>query len=429
MVLVHSPVVFANSKLQCKYPSTSALLAFLNRAAAKVALDKSSIDSSFLDLVTKRIEGCEELPSQVDLQSCTSNFKKFAAMYRLRQHPQHRYGFKVTDAAYLNDPLTQTMIELPSEFKNGLPENWEEIAKKNNWPYAEFESSVVGNKPYYSFQRLTMLVERPIGDLWIQFTRPDVASRLTGASERLINVIGVSSPSENAGRRKPYFAEYLTDWKGRNPRVHTNVSSCYECHANGMRSIVPALGSASSASSERIAFFNQRMEKYGSLDWAGLIDTQALGPAIGRKQSCVACHNDENIHRGARASLRYYTDFSHIKMKMVNLLQMPPGLVRERTAPQLKRSLNLLPQLSEGQREGILSPLEFRWSRLDRSAAELSHFVTYLYRLGQRSHHDTTEALREQQVLQHNQQEKYDSIMTDFAADLKAWLVPEDKCK
>lgn len=429
------PVALAEASAQCDHKTDQSFLNYLRKKSETVTSSKRSTNYSFLEQVAAQIEACEELPSSKDLKKCTTNFKRFAKVYSRRQHPNHKYGFSIPDSEYLSDPTTRAMTELPEEFRDGLPSDWKAIAERNKWPYAEFSSSIVGNKPFYSYRRMTVLVERPEVDLWIQFTLPDLDAKLPllgfrlpekfhkPFKERLINVIGIEKTKSPSARPRPYFAEYFSDFRGRNPRVHTRVSSCYECHANGMRVIVPAIGSVPASQVHNLKLLNSKMEKYGTVDWSGLVDVKGLGPAIGRKQTCVACHNDSNTLSG-RAALRYYTNFSHIKFKMVDLLQMPIGLVNPSKAPHLSKALQSAHELThEQQRE---TPLGIPFMK--RYSSELDRVLSYLTRLGQTSPEDEKDAVAEKDQLMKSQKEQYDRLMQDYKADLKAWLLPDQHC-
>ncbi|MBX9769411.1 MAG: hypothetical protein K2X47_19200, partial [Bdellovibrionales bacterium] len=142
--------------------------AFINASVVKISKYQDSVDSHFLTRVAERIESCA--PSIRQAQICTSNLLKFAKAASLKQGLGHRYGLIQSDKEYLADQKVRAMVELPPEFKNGLPKNWKTIAKQKGWKYLEFGSSMVGAFPFNSHRRLVFLIESEAKDLWIMYT-------------------------------------------------------------------------------------------------------------------------------------------------------------------------------------------------------------------------------------------------------------------
>ncbi len=211
-------------------------LNFLSLTSSQIAYRKVT-DPNDLLVIEKKLNQCQEKIETAQLQGCFQNLTKFVHSYGRHHSEGHNYGLLISDKEYVTSPKYRRFLTLPKEFQDGLPDDWEEIAKANNWKYAEFTSSTVGNKYYGSHRRLTFLIQTPEQDQWVQFTTPEKYrwNDSVGLPERLINMITVEKKavkedgtSEALEEPRLYFSEFARNLRGRNPQLHTNVSSCYE---------------------------------------------------------------------------------------------------------------------------------------------------------------------------------------------------------
>ncbi len=114
-------------------------------------------------------------------------------------------------------------------------------------------------------------------------------------------------------------------------------------HGNGMREIRPALGSTTPEARATVNHFNEVMQSYKKMNWAGLVEPANYGPPMGKGHSCVDCHNSyqDDLYIGyERSHLNYANNLVHLKAKVVDLLNMPHGFLDDPRWASLKEALH-----------------------------------------------------------------------------------------
>lgn len=476
IIILYSGLAFANSggALKNDCPSNEGKFwSFINASVKKISRHQDTVDSKFLTTVAKRIESC--VPKNSQAAACTSNLLKFSIAAALKQGPGHRYGFIPSDKDYLADKKVKSMVALPEELKNGLPKDWKSLAQHKGWKYIEFGSSMVGAFPFNSHRRLVFLIESEAKDLWIMYTAPEslkiwspwvqgaavglsiamnpsnpdikAAVQATTFSEKLIDIISVEKqrPSDKGQpRSRVYYAEMLRDFLGgKNPRLHAGVSSCYECHANGMRNIVPALGTMAPDQKETLRLFNEKMDSYGKMDWSGMVNKEHLGPPIGRTQSCIGCHNnlnDEDLSGRSRGELNYFANADHIRGKIVDMAHMPIGAMDGEKFRALRESLAVMDTLNATERaehqKNISFPIRLNSTEgnlvprpsLYRHRTEYEVALEFLRKKQKITDSKHSLAMNQLTELRKKQTLVYNKLMEAYAKDLSAWLLPKEHC-
>jgi len=242
----------------------------------------------------------------------------------------HRFtaGFNVSDENYYAE-ARPALRDLPPELKDGLPENYREIAAEKGWTVFKYASRTVPNPPYGSKERVLFYVPGEDGgkvDKWIQFTLPEDPNN----NERLIDYISIDK-KEPPEKNRIFFTQFWRDENSRNPqnRLHIGArfDTCYSCHPNGMRELSPRPGSYSEEDAPALDFINERMKSYGEVDWAGAVEPKNHVP-MGSDQGCVQCHNNyEGSHPQSRGAINEGTYMGIVQHKMTEDYSMPPTLL------------------------------------------------------------------------------------------------------
>ncbi|MBH47180.1 MAG: hypothetical protein CME71_03315 [Halobacteriovorax sp.] len=263
------------------------------------------------------------------VKACAERVLKSARQTQYTRYNGHSMGWEVSDTDYISS-VPDGYLDLPREFKDGLPANYQELAREKGWKMVEYRSRTVPNPPYGSFSRVLFLIEGEKVDKWIQFTLPEDPNN----KERLIDFIALEKPEGPNDKATPYFTQYWRDGNSRNPKMRTSGSfdNCYSCHPNGMRELSPEPGSYSAEGAQNLDYMREAMTNYtagrGSVDWGGALHPEEYGPPMGQAQGCVKCHNNgDGMHEFSRGAITGRHDRGHIRHKMTEDKTMPVSML------------------------------------------------------------------------------------------------------
>lgn len=236
-------------------------------------------------------------------------------------------GWEMSDKDYVFN-IPEKFRSLPSELKDGLPDNIREIAKQKGWKVFKYRSRTVPNPPSSSYNRVLVVVPGPQDDKYIQFTISDDVNN-PDKPERLIDFISVEHNKNDPNKKAQiHFTQFWRDSNGRNPKdkIHTGqgYDSCYSCHPNGVRELSPEPGSYTKEDAETLKELKKMMSSYGQVEFNGALHREAWGAPMGKKQGCTKCHNNyEGKHLQSRGAINTRTSNMHIRHKMTQDFSMP----------------------------------------------------------------------------------------------------------
>jgi hypothetical protein len=274
------------------------------------------------------------------IERCTMNLRRFTPVW-LRQHDSVSYGFAVGNHEYLaaqeGPGQPDGMMKIPDPIVAALPDRArvEAAARKNGFKYLTHDSGLGGTRTF-------IYIPDPDGryDRWMLL---NLADSDAGVKQNTPLSILAVQKKDGSGRPlekvKLHFRDYTIEQVPHRPGSYKlslfeeNNGKCFSCHANGVRQLIarrtpvleamPVEGEAVSDTSDfafnRLNEFNRRLRSYGSPDWDGMIDPRANGPALGKKQGCMDCH--DGVSRGL---LSVFTSKPQLEQKMYHELAMPP---------------------------------------------------------------------------------------------------------
>ncbi|NRA63948.1 MAG: hypothetical protein HRU19_05660 [Pseudobacteriovorax sp.] len=228
-----------------------------------------------------------------------------------------------------------------------VSEKWQALEAKG-WKRLVYYSRTVPNPPFSSMRRLLFFVPGDSYDRWIQFTLPDV-TRNREANEQLVDFIAVQKKAVDGTR----LAETQLHFRQYTRRYNAGILSqidlrsgtgdkCYSCHPGGMRPLSPEVASVMSTDQLNVLdFFNETMKSYGKQGWAGGLNVEDHGPALGKDVGCTRCHGKGKERGPITWSFLNYAKIMGINStlhKMTQDLSMPPDM----TTVAFKESLRKL---------------------------------------------------------------------------------------
>jgi hypothetical protein len=381
----------------------------------------------------KSLEKCRQKNVPAVYLGCFDNLLKLSGHEKQTHRNGHSMQFLLPNLDYIARQPKE-MLAFPTELQNGLPSNWEEICEKNKWHCLKFVSASLPNPPKDSFWRLIISVPGELFDRWMLFTLP---SNGKGTEERLIDFMAVETHRNSNGIKQKlarpllHFTEYWRDSDGTKPVLRKDIASCYKCHPNGMRDIVPAVGSVDVKGLKKSQFMNNIMKNYGDVDWGESINISAFGPAMGERQGCVSCHNGRErgalnaAHLGERSRHQLY-------FKMVQDLSMPPNLRDVAENKNLFGYLNQAYELSAKERYELYKPERlhtlFQYIPLGlggdkgpvaESKKEILEYLKEIHLISKSEFSDATAQLKKNEDKMKLQ---YEQMMNDYELTLKKWL-------
>ena len=277
------------------------------------------------------------------IDRCTSNMRRFTVAW-LEQHSPDSYGFTVDNRTYLANEESpdkpEGMMKVPDYIVRALPDRGEveEAARTHGLKYLTHDSALGGTRTFifYSdpdgkFDRW-MLLNLKDGDKAIKDHTP-----LSVLAVQKKDAVGNPLPQVRL-----HFRDYDVARAGSRYKLelsYTANGKCYSCHPNGVRQLIarhtpvlvgkPVFGepdyqpSAEAPSPPDFAYrrlmeFNRRLRGYGRPDWAGMVVPADHGPALGKSQGCMDCHDGHS-----RAELNISTSVVQIEQKSYYELGMP----------------------------------------------------------------------------------------------------------
>ncbi|MEW6055043.1 MAG: hypothetical protein AB1540_00385 [Bdellovibrionota bacterium] len=277
----------------------------------------------------KVFQKCEARIRALGLTECFKNMKGLTALKRVMSI-ENGMGFDIPTRQYLAKQ-PKWVVELPHEFRKGLPKNWKEVAETKGWEVLYYHSSVLDDRDN---GRALFYFGDDDRDRWIQFIV------YPNGGGQLIDFIGIQKKDKPGGRvlQKPkiFFRDLAIKPPSKKIETLIQTSRCVGCHAGGMRQIETATNSIDtvllkgkdpddiplkSLAQYRLERFNARMQAYGIFDWHGTYKYSLHGPPLGRAHGCVECHNGAD-----RMPLTVSTTQSQIEHKILVERSMPPAL-------------------------------------------------------------------------------------------------------
>jgi hypothetical protein len=308
------------------------------------------------------VKNCPKQLEALGMNACFANFSKMMSAHIQSTRPQKwigpptdnegkpnknkpvlgGYAFEQSDADYLKSQPQEAM-KLPKEFESPDPELWKKKAEEKKLPYLEFPSGPAeGGKRILIFEKIG-------GWDRFLFADPNTEGHLFGMIV-----------AENTKKSSPriYFREFRPSQDPKDKKVYpvNNVVTCFNCHANGLRRIVPLDGAIftkpvagdpegltpQALAQHRLDSFNKKIAEYGTPNWQGQLRIWDFGPSFGStpKANCVRCHNGYD-----RGELNYALSWGEILRKVRVEGSMPPAKH----------------PLSKKEREALLKDLAEEW--------------------------------------------------------------------
>jgi len=328
--------------------------AFLDEAASHQkwveTCEDSTCDADYYAFVRDHIDrvlrSCAGiLSTSPRLAACTANLRRFLPSW-MHQHDADSYGFNVPNKEYFREQETPDkpagMMTPPPAIMAALPDRdrVEEAARRSGLKYLTHDSALGGYRTF-------VLISDPAGrwDQWMLLNLQKGQSHIT--DDMPVSVLTVQK-ADAAGNPLPrvrvhfrdYFVSRRADGSFESVLSESANGKCYSCHANGVRQLIarrtpilearPVAGEVDYAGRpipanppdfgyRRLMEFNKRLRSYGGADWAGQIVPENHGPALGKAQGCIGCHNGNS-----RGILTVSTSPAQLKQKMIDELSMPP---------------------------------------------------------------------------------------------------------
>lgn len=397
--------VAATAPTDCPLRTEAQWQSFLERYADNEkwveTCEDAGCDEQYSDFVKNNVqrvlESCAGFIAQHEgIKQCTANYRRFVPAW-IRQHDGESYGFDVPNSAYLADQEApdkpKEMMKVPDALVQALPDrkNVEEAARKNGYKYLTHDSAIDGLRTF-------VLVSDPKGrfDQWLLLNLQ--AGKESAASTTMpLSVIAVQK-KDAKGTALPkvrlHFRDYDIGRTGDRFELHANEEGngkCYACHASGVRQLIPrrtpvlegkpARGetgfdeAGTSAPADfafsRLVEFNQRLRSYGQPDWDGKINPGDHGPALGRAQGCVDCHDGKS-----RGVLNISTSTVQLEKKIHTELSMPPDTPFQNLLERHQmKNPNLLPEEEKALKKAFATNETLMNDYMDSRLPELKRWL------------------------------------------------------
>ena len=375
LVLMSSQTGEASASTSCPYQTPQDWQNFLEVSANQKqwvkTCEDSTCDSKYYQHVKEKIvntfDQCGAFIAQHEsINQCTKNLRKFTPTW-MRQHDVDSYGFSVDNHTYLMDQEAPDkppgMMKVPDAIVAALPDRnkVERVARENGWMYLTHDSALGGLRTF-------VVITDPAGrfDQWMLLNlHTGNASLKEGTPMSVLSVQKKDSSGRTLSQVRLHFRDYTVNHtpKGYSLSLYdTNNGKCYSCHASGMRQLIarrtptmdaqPSQGEhgidgrdlASNAPDfgfQRLMELNRRIRSYGTVDWNGRVIPENHGPALGKAQGCLDCHDGKT-----RGILTVSTSTVQLKQKIFHELGMPPDSHLTRL---LERSEMKNPELAAGE--------------------------------------------------------------------------------
>ncbi len=371
-------------------------------------LDKESADYAKLK------NSCARKISDSKLAKCFENMDRFIDQLEKVKSPHHANGFLLNDQEYKGS-RSKANFELPKELMNGIPANYQEIAKANNWIFYEYSSSLVVGAGDSKRRLLFVVEEAPLAK-WIQFTLPDQWPQNIG-QEKMVDIISIDSSRSKAAPLVSYIEyskEESANWESVN-------SKCLKCHANGLRPLRPARGSEGAHNTSYYEL-NAKISKYsGKYDIRPLLHNEDFGPAFGASQKCTSCHSNSLILKTNYGQIHGGYSKDALYSKMVRELQMPPGVLARSQYSDLSKALSQFSDLKADEKKGFRQIKSLSAPEVLQFMIDNKKISTALY---EKAKDQLDQATAEAKA-------NYEMLIENYKIELSEWLSGSDnkQCK
>ncbi|MEO5969218.1 MAG: hypothetical protein ABIQ95_04760 [Bdellovibrionia bacterium] len=315
--------------------------------------EDSACDEDFYEFVKNNVqhtfEVCADFIARHEsINRCTENMRKFTPAW-LQQHSGDSYGFTVDNHTYLSeqeakDKPTGMMIP-PKAIVAALPnrKKVEAAARKNGWKYLTHDSALGGVR---TFVFIPDVADR--FDQWLLLNLQEGSSSVSaGAPMSLLTVQKKDRAGNFLAEVRLHFRDYTLQSKAKGYGFALNEENngkCFSCHSNGVRQLIPrktpvlegqpVLGEKEFVEKtsrqsqfpvpaefpfQRLLEFNRKLRSYGTPNWDGKVLPENHGPALGKDQGCLDCHDGKT-----RGTLTVITSSNQLEQKILHELSMPP---------------------------------------------------------------------------------------------------------
>jgi hypothetical protein len=344
LILFMSPVSFGADKApytdwhQCKSWTTSEWDLYLSNmlkfyvvgSEPQGLISSQPSPSDYLGTLNQTLRDaqdyCKNQVAQLGLNRCLDRIMGFSSQFA--GGGKGMFSARMTDEEYYASQPPGVM-ELPPEFAkapNGLPKNWREIAKKNGWKWALFDSGTS------SQTRLVMYIPGKVYDRMLVYYTFDSENHDPTTFES-VQMQGIENRSDN-GLPKYFFKSWGFHPPDGLPQPQVSGGRCVSCHVSGPRAIVPRthskydptitpeLGGVAS-----IDELNDLMVRKKPLDYSPYYDLKYFPShmQVGSNHQCIECHNGKQ-----RNSL----SFSVTQFGEFNFMNVDRKVDTERTMPK-----------------------------------------------------------------------------------------------
>lgn len=274
--------------------------------------------------IEKRKKMCIGATNSSNLNECTKRISDYFSQFNNNSNDYMFSAVMKNDDYIASQP--EGVMELPEEFKNasnGLPENWEEVAKKNGWKWVLFHSDTA-NEP-----RLVFYIPGEKYDKMLVYysfnTRDTSPSSWVGLQMQAVQ------KKTNEGKKPELPKYYFKSWGFskflRKPEVAHTGGRCVQCHISGPRALIPKKRPAFETRMggvDSISDFNSLIVQKGELDYSPYYNMKAFPRHLQIGSDCVQCHNGKD-----RQSLAFSVD-SYGQFEIENIHRK---VVREESMP------------------------------------------------------------------------------------------------
>ena len=281
---------------------------------------------------------CAGSTNQANLNACTQRALDYFSQFA-NNSDEYMYSSVMKNDEYIASQ-PKGVLELPKEFQNasnGLPSNWEDIAKKNGWKWVLFHSDTA-NEPRLVFYIPGEKYDRML--VYYSFNTKDTSpSSWVGLQMQAVQ------RKTDDGKVPELLKYYFKSWEFsrvfRKPEVAHTGGRCVQCHISGPRAIIPINKPAFETRMggvQNIEEFNRLIVQKGELDYSPYYNMKAFPKHLQIGSDCVQCHDGKD-----RQSLAFSVDsYGQFELEKIHR-----KVVREESMPmELYESLNQTDRLN-----------------------------------------------------------------------------------
>ncbi|MGE0527058.1 MAG: hypothetical protein AB7P49_08350, partial [Bdellovibrionales bacterium] len=217
-----------SNEIQCENWSPAEWDRYLDKDLLRPGAHTEEIYNVLLGLKKKCATSISTLGLEPCLERTLGYYKQFSI-----NNVGRTFSRVMNDDEYLASQ-PQDVMQIPQEFRNGLPANWREISKRKGWKYALFHSGsgssgrLIFQIPGEKYNRLLLYAD--LGD--------PPSNDPTTYDHVQMQAIEKTDPKSNSPA-KYYFREWKVEESNKPPVLSTRGGTCIECHFSGPRAIEP----------------------------------------------------------------------------------------------------------------------------------------------------------------------------------------------